>query len=141
MPKYPVFDADYLHKLQDYYAHHQVFPSYAAIGKIVGLKSTSSVAAFLERLKTEGYLEAKDRRLRPGPRFFERPLFPSKVAAGLPAMAFDAPPESLAIDAHLVKRPSRTFLLTVKGDSMMDAGLMAGDTIIVERVNNASDGD
>ena len=121
MPRLPLSDHDYLAKLQDYYARHQVFPSYAAIGRIVGLKSTSSVSAFLERLKADGYLEAKDRRLRPGARFFERPLVLSRVAAGLPAMAFEAPAEGLAIDAHLVRRPSRTFLITVKGDSMTDA--------------------
>ena len=68
MPRLPLSDHDYLAKLQDYYARHQVFPSYAAIGKIVGLKSTSSVSAFLERLKADGYLEAKDRRLRPDQR-------------------------------------------------------------------------
>ncbi|MDB5812355.1 MAG: LexA repressor [Betaproteobacteria bacterium] len=141
MPKLPLMDADYLHKLQDHYAHHQVFPSYLAIGRIVGLKSTSSVSALIDRLKVEGYLETVDRRLRPGARFFERPLVQSKVAAGLPAMAFDAPAEGLAIDAHLVRRPSRTFLITVKGDSMVDAGLMPGDTIVVERANTANAGD
>ncbi len=141
MPRLPLSDHDYLAKLQDYYARHQVFPSYAAIGRIVGLKSTSSVSAFLERLKADGYLEAKDRRLRPGARFFERPLVASRVAAGLPAMAFEAPAEGLAIDAHLVRRPSRTFLITVKGDSMMDAGLLPGDTIVVEREHAANAGD
>lgn len=137
----PSSDDDYLHKLQDYYARHAVFPSYAAIGRIVGLKSTSSVSALVTRLKDAGYLEAKDRRLRPGARFFERPLVASRVAAGLPSMAFDAPPEGLAIDAHLVRRPSQTFLVTVKGDSMIDAGLMPGDTIVVERGHAANAGD
>jgi repressor LexA len=141
MPRQPVFDTEYLLKLQDYYARHQVFPSYAAIAKIVGLNSTSSVSALLDRLKAEGYLEAKDRRLRPGPRFFERPMMQSRVAAGLPAMAFDAPADGLAIDAHLIERPSRTFLINVKGDSMIDAGLMPGDTIIVESDRAANDGD
>ena len=134
-------DADYLQKLQDYYAQHQVFPSYAAIGQIVGLRSTSSVSALVDRLKSERYLEAKDRRLRPGARFFERPLMQSHVAAGLPAIAFDAPPEALGIDAHLIRRPSRTFLITVKGDSMIEAGLMPGDTIIVERGASGKHGD
>ena len=141
MPRLPLSDHDYLAKLQDYYARHQVFPSYAAIGRIVGLKSTSSVSAFLERLKADGYLEAKDRRLRPGARFFERPLVLSRVAAGLPAMAFEAPAEGLAIDAHLVRRPSRTGLITVKGDSMTDAGLLPGDTIVDEREHTANAGD
>ena len=141
MSRLPLSDDEYLSKLQDYYARHQVFPSYAAIGRIVGLKSTSSVFAFVARLKTGGYLEAQERRLRPGARFFERPLVQSRVAAGLPSMAFDAPADGLAIDAHLVRRPSRTFLITVKGDSMKDAGLMPGDTIVVEREHAANDGD
>lgn len=141
MPRQPLFDPHYLQKLQDYYALHQVFPSYAAIGRIVGLKSTSSVFSFLARLRGEGYLEMKDRRLRAGARFFERPLMQSRVAAGLPAMAFDAPPVGLAIDAHLIRRPSKTFLVSVKGDSMIDAGLMPGDTLIVEREHAANEGD
>jgi repressor LexA len=141
MSRAPVLDPLYLQKLQDYYAEHRVFPSYAAIAKIVGLKSTSAVSALLNRLKAEGYLEAKDTRLRPGTRFFERPMVQSQVAAGLPAMAFDAPPEGLSLDALLVKRPSRTFLVTVKGDSMTDAGLMSGDIIVVERGHLAHDGD
>ncbi len=141
MSRPAIFDAEYLQKLQDYYARHQVFPSYVAIAKIVGLKSTSSVSAFLVRLKTEGYVESKDRRLRPGARFFERPLMQGHVAAGLPAMAFDAPPDGLLIDAHLVRKPSRTFLVNVKGESMVDAGLMPGDTVIVERGDTANEGD
>ena len=89
----PVSDAEYLGELQDYYARHRLFPSYAAIGRLIGLKSTSSVSAFLGRLRAEGYIDMKDRRLRPGPRFFERPLVPSRVAAGLPGIAHDGPSE------------------------------------------------
>jgi SOS regulatory protein LexA len=140
MSRHASSDAGYLAKLQDYYARNRVFPSYAAIGKLIGLKSTSSVSAFLDRLNAEGYVETTARRLRPGRRFFERPLMPSSVSAGLPSAAFDGPAEGLAIDAHLVTRPSRTFLITVKGDSMIDAGLMPGDTVIVEKTNTANEG-
>ncbi len=140
MPRHPIADAGYLDKLRDYYAQNQVLPSYAAIGRLIGLKSTSSVSAFLARLKAEGLVETTARRLRPGQRFFERPLMQSRVAAGLPSAAYDGPAEGLAIDAHLVRRPSRTFLITIKGDSMIDAGLMPGDTVIVEKANTANDG-
>ena len=95
----------------------------------------------IERLVDSGYLEMKDRRLRPGARFFERPLMQSRVAAGLPAHAFDAPPDAVNIDAQLVRKPSRTFLLKVKGDSMIDAGLLPGDTLVVERTAAAREGD
>ena len=140
MPRPAASDADYFEKLQDYYARNQVLPSYAALGKLVGLKSTSSVSAFLTRLKAAGYVETTARRLRPSARFFERPLMPSRVSAGLPSRAYDGPPKGLAIDAHLIRRPSRTFLITVKGDSMIEAGLLPGDTVIVERTNTAQDG-
>jgi repressor LexA len=141
MARTPAPDMEYLRKLQDYYARHQLFPSYAAIGRIVGLNSTSSVSALLQRLRAAGYLEAEDRRLRPGARFFERQVAESRIAAGLPAMAFDAYPEGLAIDAHLVRHPSRTFLVTAKGDSMIGAGLLPGDTLIVEKTSAANHGD
>ena len=87
MPRTAVSDADYLEKLQDYFAEHQVLPSYAAIGKLIGLKSTSSVSAFLDRLKAEGFVETTARRLKPCSRFFERPLMQSRVAAGSPSAA------------------------------------------------------
>lgn len=138
--RYPVADSTYLEKLQDYYARNQVLPSYAAIGKLIGLKSTSSVSAFLDRLKQAGYVETTARRLKPCARFFERPLMQSKVSAGLPSRAEDGPGEGLAIDVHLIKRPSRTFLLTVKGESMIDAGLLPGDTVVVEKATTADDG-
>jgi len=140
MPRRAISDAAYLEKLQDYYAQNQVLPSYAAIGKLIGLKSTSSVSAFLDRLKAEGYVETTARRLRPGQRFFERPLVQSRVSAGLPSRTYDGPAEGLAIDSHLVRHPSRTFLVTVKGDSMTGAGLMPGDTVIVEKANTVGDG-
>jgi SOS regulatory protein LexA len=140
MPRSASSDAGYLAKLQDYYARNQVFPSYAAIGKLIGLRSTSSVSAFLKRLNAEGYVETTARRLKPSARFFERPLMQSGVSAGSPSMAYDGPADGLAIDAHLVRRPSRTFLVTVKGDSMIDAGLMPGDTVIVEKANTADEG-
>jgi repressor LexA len=140
MPRQAAFDADYLDKLRDYYAQNQVFPSYAAIGKLIGLRSTSSVSAFLKRLNAQGYVETTARRLKPAARFFERPLMQSRVAAGSPGMAYDGPADGLAIDAHLVRRPSRTFLITVKGDSMIDAGLLPGDTVIVEKANTANEG-
>lgn len=140
MSRPAVSDADYLQKLQDYYARNQVLPSYTAIGRLIGLKSTSSVSAFLGRLKAAGYVQTTARRLRPNAKFFERPVMQSRGSAGLPSRAYDGPAEGLAIDALLVRNPSRTFLLTVKGDSMIDAGLMPGDTVVVEKTAHAEDG-
>ncbi|MCC6531721.1 MAG: LexA family transcriptional regulator [Burkholderiales bacterium] len=137
----PSADELYLRKLQEHYARHRMFPSYAGIGRIVGLSSTSSVAALLQRLHEQGYIEFNQRRVVPARRFFERALVPSRVAAGLPSAAFDAPAEGLAIDAHLIRHPARSFLIEVKGDSMSGAGLLPGDTVVVESAQVADPGD
>lgn len=134
-------DGQYLAKLQDYYARHRVLPSYARIGALVGLNSKASVAGLVLRLKAEGLVESTpDRRLKPGKRFFERPIGES-VRAGLPSPAADTGPETLSIDEYLVAQPSRTHLIKVKGDSMIDAGIHDGDIVIVEKRVAANIGD
>ena len=126
-------DRQYLALLQTYYADHRVLPSYAGIGKLVGMRSKASVAEMVQRLKAEEMLEsAPDRRLKPGRRFFERAVA-ENVRAGAPGPAADMVPDSLQIDAHLVPRPAKSLLIRVKGDSMIDAGILDGDTVVVEK--------
>lgn len=134
-------DADYLAKLRDYYADHGVLPPYSTIMSLVGFKSKSPVAALVARLKLQGFLESTpDKRLKPGRRFFERPVYDS-VRAGFPSPAGDAHHDTLTIDEYLVSHPSCTVLVTVKGDSMADAGIMPGDTVVVEKRAAANAGD
>ena len=134
-------DDKYLEKLRDYYAEHGVLPSYSTMMALLGLRSKSPIAALVARLKLAGFLEfSPDKRLKPGRRFFERPIFDS-VRAGFPSPAGDSRYDMLTIDEYLVERPSSTVLVTVKGDSMMDAGILAGDTVIVEKRHSANVGD
>src|SRR5215468_7522682 len=135
-------DRSYLASLQDYYARHHALPSYSSIGGLLGLRSKSSVAALVARLKLRGLIESTpDRRLAPTRRFFERPLADSAVRAGLPSAIDDAPPDALTIDDYLIERPSQTVLVRVKGDSMQDAGILDGDLVVVEKATSASRGD
>ena len=134
-------DSTYLARLQDYYAENGVLPPYSTIMGIVGLKSKSPVAALVARLKLQGYLESTpEKRLKPGRRFFERPIFDS-VRAGFPSPAGDTQHDTLTIDEFLVSHPSSTVLVNVKGDSMIDAGILPGDTVIVEKRAVANVGD
>lgn len=134
-------DADYLAKLQDYYAEHRILPSFAGIGALVGMKSKAAVSAMVGRLIEAGYLAyAPDRRLQPEKRFFEREIADA-IQAGVPRPANDALADAIAIDAHLIDTPSRAVLLTVKGDSMVEAGLLPGDTVIVKKGAPAKPGD
>ena len=134
-------DASYLAKLQDYYADHSVLPPYSTIMSLLGFKSKSPVAALVARLKLLGFLESTpEKRLKPGKRFFERPIYDS-VRAGLPSPAGDTSYDTLTIDEYLISHPSSTVLVTVKGDSMIDAGIMPGDTVVVEKRGPARAGE
>jgi len=134
-------DGQYVARLRDYYARHRVLPSYAGVGALVGLSSKASVAEMVLRLKAEGFLESTpDRRLKPGRRFFERSVAES-VRAGLPAAAADVVPDTLTIDEYLVSKPSKSILIKVKGDSMVDAGIHDGDVVVVEKRATANVGE
>lgn len=134
-------DPEYLDKLRDYYATHHVLPSFSGIAKLVGLNTTSAVSTFVKRMKEIDYLSSTpDKRLQPGKRFFEREILDS-VQAGLPRPANNTGGDTMLIDDHLIEQPSRTIMLTVKGDSMTDAGLLPGDTVIVKKGAPAKEGD
>jgi SOS regulatory protein LexA len=134
-------DTIYLAALQDYFARHGVLPPYSRIMELTGLRSKSPVAALVARFKLRGFLEgAPDRRLKPGPRFFDRPLF-ERVRAGLPEEVSEPAPDVLTIDTYLIRQPSQTVLVRVKGDSMLDAGLWDGDIVVVERRKTADPGE
>lgn len=135
-------DRSYLASLQEYYARHRALPSYASIGGLLGLRSKSSVAALVARLKLAGFLESTpDRRLAPTRRFFARPLAESPVRAGLPEAIEGGDAEALTIDDYLIEHPSATVLIRVKGDSMIDAGIFDGDLVVVEKQPSARKGD
>jgi SOS regulatory protein LexA len=135
-------DQTYLETLQDFYAKHRVLPSFATIGGLCGLRSKSSVAALVARFKLAGYLDTSPgNRLKPGARFFERSIADSSVRAGLPSPANDQGYETLTLDEFLIERPSKTILVRVKGDSMIDAGVFEGDIVAVEKRPSADIGD
>lgn len=135
-------DAAYLSRLQDYYADHRSFPSYARLGEILGVASKSVVKKILERLAAQDFLErTPDDVWIPGARFFERSLAEASVPAGMPVEARDVTASDFAIDSYLISRPSHTTLVPVKGDSMIDAGIHSGDIAVVEKRSTAKTGD
>ena len=140
MPKLPD-DAAYLARLQDYYARWRVFPAYEALRGVLGMASRSAVGKVLERLRQAGLLErTPDGRWTPTPRFFERPHAEVPVPAGFPAVTADSG-DARSIDAWLVRHPSRTVLMPITGDSMIEDGIQSGDVAVVERDTPARPGD
>ena len=126
---------------------HGYPPTVREIGHQVGLRSSSSVQFHLRVLERAGYLErdgSLTRALRPtsrpalpGPRLV--PLVGS-VAAGQPILAAQNIEESLPLPEGLFP-DGDIFLLRVKGDSMVRAGIMDGDLVVVQQQQTATSGD
>jgi repressor LexA len=63
------------------------------------------------------------------------------VAAGFPSPAEESLLDTLSLDEYLISKPDATFLLRVEGDSMVEAGILPGDVVLVERGRGARNGD
>ncbi len=138
----PALDPTYLEKLQDYYAEHKVIPSYSVLASLWGISAKSWVSECVKRFEEAGFLDwTPDKQLKPGSRFFERRLADSTVQAGLPNAAISDGYDLMTIDDFLVRVPSKTSLVRVKGDSMVEAGIHEGDLLVVEQQPNANVGD
>ena len=141
MPKQPD-DKTYLARLQADYARWRSLPAYGPLRSVLQLSSRDGVAKVLERLRQAGYLDrTPDHRWTPTSQFFQRPVAETAVPAGLPMPGSEAAGEACSIDAWLVRNPSRTTLIPITGDSMIDAGIQEGDLAVVERDSPARPGD
>jgi repressor LexA len=140
--------------LCEYVEAHGYPPTVREIGQRVGLASPSTVHAHLANLERAGYLrrdptkpralELTGRRRRDAApaRAPEPDMLPllGEIAAGGPLLADQYIEEYVAFPEQLV-RGGADFLLRVKGESMVDAGIFDGDLVIVRRSDTASNGD
>jgi len=136
-------DAEYLDRLRDYYAEARRIPTQQRICELIGFASKTAARKLLHRLEVAGFVERTpdDDAWMPTPRFFERPLAEMAVRAGAPDMIESSQGDLFLIDQYLVRQPSRTVMVPVKGDSMIDAGIHDGDLVVVERQRAAAAGD
>ena len=116
-------------------------PNYQEIMDLVGFKSKNAVYKLINKLIDEGVVEKDSKgKLTPSRTFGEVPLL-GLVEAGFPTTTEEEVPETLSLDSYLIKHKESTYLLEVKGDSMIDEGIKEGDLVIVERRGDAKEGD
>lgn len=118
-------------------------PSYQEIMDLLGFKSKNAVFKLVNKLVAEGVLSKDSRgRLTPHKLVGEVPLL-GLVEAGMPSVADEEMLDTMSFDEYLVgdKDKDKTFVLEVKGDSMIEEGIKEGDLVIVERKNEPKDGD
>jgi len=130
-------------------------PSVREICKAVGLKSTSSVHMYLNRLAEKGEISKTNLKTR-ALRLTKEPIGASEdvdsvsiplvgnVAAGAPILAEQNIEEYFKISTSLLKKQSAnndTYMLKVKGDSMINVGIFNGDYVIISKCQTANNGE
>jgi repressor LexA len=138
--------------LVEYLDRHGYPPTVREIGDAVGLASPSTVHAHLANLERAGLLKrdptkpralelASRRRAAPREEAELRKLpLVGQIAAGGPLLA-EQNVEDYVDPKDVVTRGGEEFLLRVRGDSMVDAGILDGDYVVVLRQQDARDGD
>ncbi len=134
-------------------------PSVREIGKAVGLSSTATVHGYLAKLEQKGYIrkesqkgrtlrliKGSDKKVDPEPKDFyngkemvEVPVI-GKITAGAPILAVENVTDTFPIPIDFVGN-CESFMLTVRGESMIEAGILDGDYILVKKQNHANNGE
>lgn len=131
---------DYIRKFQE---ENGYTPSVREIGQECGIKSTATVHTYLERLREKGYLTKTDRKKRSVSvgkgSGVSIPLI-GTVTAGQPIFAYENYEDYYTFPIGEFKG-DELFMLRVSGTSMIDAGIMNGDKIIVRRQPTAENGE
>lgn len=120
-------------------------PTVREIGEAVGLTSSSSVHAQLANLERRGLLHkdpTKPRAMTLSEPRVEGAVVPvlGRIAAGAPVLATEHVEEYLTVPMGFVSGAEH-FALRVRGDSMVDAGILDGDTVVVRAGGSAENGD
>jgi SOS regulatory protein LexA len=116
-------------------------PSYSEVMVLTGYRSKSAAYYFVKQLIAEGFIEKdKQGRLIPSKVYGEVPVL-GLVEAGFPSPAEEELVDTMSLDDYLIEKKESTYILKVKGDSMIDAGICEGDMVIVERTNSPRVGD
>ena len=132
---------DKIDRLRRFFRQENRVPGYAEMLALFEYRSKNAVHGLLKKLEEAGYL-----RKGPGGKIaFTRRLTGSvkllgAVQAGFPSPAEEELVDILSLDEYLIRRPDATFMLTVSGDSMIDAGIHPGDIVLVEKGANPKSG-
>ena len=138
--------------IKKYIVSHGYPPTVREIGKDLGVSSPATIHTHLNNLETKGFIKKEETKNRAiellvdnefdikQESSVEVPLL-GKITAGSPIEAIERPDEYFSLPAYLIPRNKEVFTLLVNGESMINAGILDGDIVIVERTNTARNGE
>lgn len=143
---------DILTFIKEYMVNHGYPPTIREIGKALDISSPATIHAHLQNLEKKGVIRkggSKNRALEllvknefdlKNDLVVDVPLL-GKITAGSPIEAIENPNEYFSLPSYLVPKNKEVFTLNVSGCSMINAGILDGDIVIVERASTARNGE
>lgn len=141
-----------LNFIKEYIVKYGYPPTVREIGSALGVSSPATIHAHLNNLEEKGFIkkeESKNRAIellvenefaKTDDDVIEVPLL-GKITAGSPIEAIENPDEYFALPSYLVPNNKEVFTLKVSGESMINAGILDGDVVIIAKQNVAKNGE
>lgn len=136
--------------IKDYIERYGNAPTLVEIAKKLKVRSLATVHEHLQTLEKKGLIkrssgivrgiEILDRQIGKIVKGIEVPLF-GYIAAGSPIEPYTDPDATFPVTANMISANKKSYVLQVRGDSMIEDGILDGDFVIVEEANQARDGD
>ncbi len=131
----------YKHKILTFYKKNRRMPGYKEMMAMLGFKSKNAVYKLINKLVADEVLDKDSSgKLTPMKIFGEVPLL-GLVEAGIPTTVDPNTLDTFNLQDFLVKDNDKTYLLEVKGDSMIEEGIMEGDMVLAVRGGTPKEGD
>jgi len=152
MEKLTKRQSEILDYIKEYMVSHGYPPTIREIGTALNLSSPATIHAHLANLEQKGFIKRQDAKNRAIELLVENefaknneltvevPLL-GKITAGSPIEAIEHPDEYFALPSYLIPKNKEVFTLNVSGCSMINAGILDGDIVIVEKRNTACNGE
>ena len=152
MEKLTKRQSEILDYIKEYMVSHGYPPTIREIGTALNLSSPATIHAHLANLEQKGFIKRQDAKNRAIELLVENefaknneltvevPLL-GKITAGSPIEAIEHPDEYFALPSYLIPKNKEVFTLNVSGCSMINAGIIDGDIVIVEKRNTARNGE
>lgn len=152
MEKLTKRQSEILDYIKEYMVSHGYPPTIREIGTALDLSSPATIHAHLANLEQKGFIKRQDAKNRAIELLVENefaknneltvevPLL-GKITAGSPIEAIEHPDEYFALPSYLIPKNKEVFTLNVSGCSMINAGILDGDIVIVEKRNTARNGE
>ncbi len=132
---------DYKNKIIAFYQKNRRMPGYKEIMALTGFKSKNAVYKLINKLVEAGVVSKDSEGKLTLEKSMDEVPFLGLVEAGFPTSVDEDRSETMSIEEYLIPNKSSTYILEVKGDSMIEAGIQEGDLVIAERKKEPKEGD